>query len=448
MSSVPIFTCCNKQFKLKDSYQKHRRRSHKEYEREKSVSCNVDDCHDKFWTVNELRLHMNDEHGVRMEMFHQFFSTKMEFETWLKEYEQDTNQRFVKPTGIKPGKGIDEISRRTYNCRSTGFEERKVFEELDHARNAKGSCRMNGHCTAKMVLIETRTGYELFFYKTHNHPIQVKNCNLSQKTIETIAAMLRARFETSFVLDFFRAKPKEHRDHWVTLKDIKAIRDRFNLTDDGREHKDDAKSVHIFAHLHENLVIFYRPASVGVDGKEKEPIICIQTERQREYLRNHKNLPVVCVDSTHNIGPKMKMATLMTVDENIQGYTLAFCFCKSEDTLSMQIFFGAIRDAIGRKIEAEYFVSDDADAFYNAWCAEMCESKRPHKRLCAWHVNRNWIGNMNRIKNPVIKKKTEKKDSSVNQQLDLPEEQPSPIVKESSLVQNMPGDEQMDSLDT
>ena len=84
------------------------------------------------------------------------------------------------------------------------------------------------------------------------------------------------------------------------------------------------------------------------------------------------------------------MATLMNVDEDEEGVALAFCICDSKSTSTMQKFFAAVRDEVGFKIKTDCFLTDDANAFFNAWCAEMTETTsdtQPQKRLCAWHVN-------------------------------------------------------------
>jgi hypothetical protein len=96
----------------------------------------------------------------------------------------------------------------------------------------------------------------------------------------------------------------------------------------------------------------------------------------------------------------MKLATLMTVNEYFEGESVAFCICESESTERMQEFFSAIKNRIGRAINARTFLSDDANAFYNAWVAEMCvDLPYPKKRLCEWHVNCNWTTKLNIIPN-------------------------------------------------
>jgi hypothetical protein len=62
------------------------------------------------------------------------------------------------------------------------------------------------------------------------------------------------------------------------------------------------------------------------------------------------DLKVICIDATHNIGPKMKLATLMTVNEYLEGESLAFCICKSENTETMIEFFNAVENQIGKAI--------------------------------------------------------------------------------------------------
>lgn len=99
----------------------------------------------------------------------------------------------------------------------------------------------------------------------------------------------------------------------------------------------------------------------------------------------------------------------MTVDEDEEGVTLAFCICDSESTSTMQTFFATVRKKVGLKIKAEYFLTDDANAFFNAWCLEMTTEIKPHKRLCAWHVNKNWNTHFSQVPNvPLVPKELNK----------------------------------------
>lgn len=183
---------------------------------------------------------------------------------------------------------------------------------------------------------------------------------------------------------------------------MKRISNQYNLNESWRLHKDDSKSVHRFAEANLDKVAFYQPEIKKDDVIVQEFLLVFISERQLKYMQKKKNFRVICVDATHNVGAKKKMATIMTVDEDEEGVALAFCFCDSESAATMQMFFDAVKKKIGFKIETSTFLSDDANAFYNAWCAVMSTTKPVHKRLCAWHVNKNWIAYLNQVSNEAI----------------------------------------------
>jgi hypothetical protein len=60
----------------------------------------------------------------------------------------------------------------------------------------------------------------------------------------------------------FEKLPTDNRDRFITAEDIKLISVRHGLAGDGRHHKDDAKSVHIFVEQHRDDVILYRPVTL------------------------------------------------------------------------------------------------------------------------------------------------------------------------------------------
>lgn len=47
--------------------------------------------------------------------------------------------------------------------------------------------------------------------------------------------------------------------------------------------------------------------------------------------------------------------------------------------------------------ETDYFMSDDAPAFFKAWASVFNVSKT-QKLLCQWHVKKNWINNVKNFK--------------------------------------------------
>ena len=81
------------------------------------------------------------------------------------------------------------------------------------------------------------------------------------------------------------------------------------------------------------------------------------------------------------------MTTLLVVDEYDEGFPVVFFLTSSVDAATLCVCFGAIKDFVG-VIQAQYFMTDDAPAFYNAWCLVM---GRPGQQLlCSWHVDKSW----------------------------------------------------------
>lgn len=75
------------------------------------------------------------------------------------------------------------------------------------------------------------------------------------------------------------------------------------------------------------------------------------------------------------------------LDERMEGVPLAYCFAEKEDFNSISTFLKCVKLLSGN-IDALDFLSDDANAYYNSW-KEVFGSKAK-KRLCSWHVFKNW----------------------------------------------------------
>lgn len=84
------------------------------------------------------------------------------------------------------------------------------------------------------------------------------------------------------------------------------------------------------------------------------------------------------------------------VDEFGNGIPVSFCFSNRSDKTTFITFFEMIREKVGL-ISTNVFMSDDFPAFYLAWKSVMGDA--PHRLLCTWHVNKNWVQNANKITN-------------------------------------------------
>lgn len=88
------------------------------------------------------------------------------------------------------------------------------------------------------------------------------------------------------------------------------------------------------------------------------------------------------------------LTTLLVVDEFGSGLPCAYLLSNRADTAIMNLFFTAVREAVG-VISANVFMSDDAPEFFNAWSAVMGPAEK--QLLCTWHVDKNWRLNIKKL---------------------------------------------------
>ena len=157
-----------------------------------------------------------------------------------------------------------------------------------------------------MILLRKTDSFEVTFYTHHTHEIDVKHVDLSEKTCETIAGLLKSGFPQQYILDYYRTKPLNHRDRYVRKTDLKRIANRYRLNHAWRSHSEDAKSVHLFVQQNPDLVLFYQPEVKNGDETPKEFILVLMTERQVKYIQDKRQFRVICVDTTHNVGSKKR----------------------------------------------------------------------------------------------------------------------------------------------
>lgn len=107
---------------------------------------------------------------------------------------------------------------------------------------------------------------------------------------------------------------------------------------------------------------------------------------------------VISIDSTHNTskttGKKgaAKTAPLLTTivvqDDGKEGIPVAYCISDGKCADTWIRFFEVLKESLGGRLHTDAFLTDDDPSFYNAW--EIVMGKPTSRRLCLWHVKRNW----------------------------------------------------------
>ncbi len=79
-----------------------------------------------------------------------------------------------------------------------------------------------------------------------------------------------------------------------------------------------------------------------------------------------------------------QLTTLLVIDDHGEGYPVAFCFSNHANQRAMEAFLVAVKQAVKYSIDNVVLMSDDAEAYRNAWLAVMGSPKA--ELLCAWHI--------------------------------------------------------------
>ena len=163
-----------------------------------------------------------------------------------------------------------------------------------------------------------------------------------------------------------------------------------------QRHKDDATSLQCWVNECEgketNPVLLYKgqgiPQANDTDNlSDNDFVLCLQTPLQATLLKRFGDQKIVCIDSTHGTNSNsFTLVTVLVVDEFGEGYPVAWCLSNREDFFVLEQFFKAIKRRIG-SITPMWFMSDDAEQFFNAWRSVFGPVK--NKLLCTlWHVDR------------------------------------------------------------
>jgi len=194
------------------------------------------------------------------------------------------------------------------------------------------------------------------------------------------------------------------RIHLLEKKDLHNIRRDFNITYSTKHHENDAVSVKLWVDRmkskddHSPILYFKPQGEIDLNVPhftENDFCLIIMTKYQSEMLVQFGN-DKICIDGTHGLNSyNFQLYTIVVIDEYGNGYPVAFCFSNKSDTTTYKHFFQHIKNVVG-KINAYIFMSDDEQAFYNAWSSVMGPVQK--QLLCTWHVLRNWFKNLCKIR--------------------------------------------------
>ncbi|GBL84331.1 hypothetical protein AVEN_148503-1 [Araneus ventricosus] len=142
--------------------------------------------------------------------------------------------------------------------------------------------------------------------------------------------------------------------------------------------------------------LFYEPQN-AIDENFRELqsndfVLIVMNEAQQELLKKFGN-DCICIDRAHGMNNyDFEHITLLVIADIRQGFPCAFLISTRSDEIILKLFSGCIAKKTPGKIAPRVFISDMAEAFFNAWIKTHSE---PELRLfCSWHVGRAWRKNV------------------------------------------------------
>lgn len=176
---------------------------------------------------------------------------------------------------------------------------------------------------------------------------------------------------------------------YVNIKMLHNIKARYNITDPGRYHNNDKLSSEVAIEIHKKRQVDKPQFFYGEypDEKADDAFVVIMFPYQIDMIKKFGH-GVIGTDTTHEMTEYGHyLTTLVIQDERGEGVPVAFCISKKKDTVTWTRFFKMVKEAAGT-ITCDYFITDGDNSYYNAWCRVM--GKPRQRRLCLWHIKKNW----------------------------------------------------------
>ncbi|VEN59296.1 unnamed protein product [Callosobruchus maculatus] len=342
--------------------------------------------------------HYKEDHRILLREKKYFFTSLEDFFTWMKEYESETNAKFIKDYNVTKKSAI----YKGFKCHRSGSYE-SVSKGLRNIKT-QGSVKIGGFCPASIKLKNNETaGYDVAVVETHvGHDLEIRHLRLNKEEREYLARKIAANIPFDDILEEISSSisdAKLKRLHILNKKDLYNIAASFNLCPNTVRCSNDIMSMDSWIsdmQINTTSILFYKPEGIVVEEwnqlKEDDFILIVMTESQSQILQSH-GTDYICIDRTHGtIGYNYQLVTVLVVDGIGQGFPCSFLISSRSDKEVISIFFEHVKDRIGSKINCRVLMTDMDDVFLDAWSEIMSP---PKLRLYnTWKVDQDWRDNL------------------------------------------------------
>ncbi|KFM68785.1 putative zinc finger transcription factor protein 17, partial [Stegodyphus mimosarum] len=381
----------------------HIRKYHPEKEVHKVCNQICGLCNLKFRTMKELLDHIKSDHtDINLVYENKVFTSKTEFEHWKEMMEQNTQSSFIISSSKK---AVKEGIASYYQCHRSGRS--KIKESRKRNVKVAGSIKCGITCPAYIKVLEKVDQIEVECQSVHvGHKTEVGKLPLSKTEKTHLANLMKHGVPPTKVLSEIQKDYTPSKRLCITnSQDLRNIRRDFGIDKDVMLDKNDFVSVDITVRKLQaepgNPVLIYKQIN---EELLQYPGICksdfllgIMNSAQLKMLEHHSNC--IMIDSTHGTNQYgLNLTSVLVNDNNFEGFPVAILYSSKLTTETFAAFFSCIKERLPN-LKTTVFMSDDAPAYYNAWCCVFGEAD--HHLLCSWHVQRAWFKNLNsKVRDP------------------------------------------------
>jgi hypothetical protein len=400
------FACetCQRQYRSNKALRLHCIERHKKQVKHHKVRCAIETCTFSCKNMNILMTHLNSAHSISINGENLHFKERSEFEDWKSKVEDETPCRFVRRGYIRSTGRTAEY----YYCSRSGYYQ--PIAQRQRYLKMQGSQKIQRTCPAHVVVRScVGSDIKVKYIGKHlchsNRYEQLCHVSLSLSNRKQLAGRLAQQVPFHSILQELRSSMDGRltRLHMVTRKDLQNVMHSYHLNLTERFHENDYTSVDgiiqgLKLQQNSSVLLYKRQGDetfdvgnpeVDMSPCEKQDFLLgLMDDAQCKMLQQFGTgeMSVVSADSTHGTnGYGFLLATVMVLDENREGYPVAFLFTNRETEAVLKIFLEFIKQKSGI-IECNAFMSDMAPQFFNAWNAVMGSSAR--QLYCAWHVDK------------------------------------------------------------
>ena len=347
--------------------------------------------------MKDLILHLKNDHKLDVQITTHNFASKDEFLSWKSDEQEKSSSSYVQhSSNRKYGTKMYQYlyCNRSGKVRLRGKGKRHI--------KTQGSSKIDARCIANMkVMTDTITGSITVKYcSTHTgHLLELAHLPISSELRLNIAAKLHDGVPVDVVLDSIRdSMPNGNitRKQLLSRQDILNIKKQLNIKSI-MKHSNDLTSVCAWVEELQNepnnpILLFKpqgMPQSEGMNNLGNDDfLIVIQTPFQKYVMRQYGNKAVLMDATQSTTQYKFLLISIVVIDDYGEGVPVAWAISNREDTTLLIKFLKGIHANVG-EMKPEYFMSDCADQYFQAWSGVFTRGDTK-RLLCIWHVDCAW----------------------------------------------------------